>query len=95
MKPCETEEIVLEGVLIPAGWGPSGEVLNVGLMTFEEDEYRVDSAVARDHGLLDHLRSHVRLSAVVFDGRVIGVRRVEVLGSRGEWAPFGGPDGGE
>lgn len=82
MKPREAEEILLEGVLIPVGWGRTGEVLNAGLMTFDEDEYRIDSDVARSRGLLDHLRKHVRLTAVVRDGRVIHVKRVEVLGSR-------------
>jgi len=77
----DAEEIALEGVLIPVDWGPSGEILGVGLMTFDEDEYRIDSATARDHRLMSHLRQRVRLLAKVRAGRVIHVRRFEVLGS--------------
>ena len=82
MSPVDSEDTVLEGVLVPVEWGPSGEVLDVGLMTFDENEYRIDSATTRDHSLKDHLQKHVRLSTLIRDGRVIQVRRVEMLESK-------------
>jgi len=80
MRPKDAREIVLEGVLIPTQWGPSGEVQEVGLMTFDENQYHIDPAAVEDHGLRHQLRRHVRLSALVQDGRVIQVRRFEMLG---------------
>lgn len=74
----ETANVVLEGVLLPASWGASGEVVDVTLMTFDEDEYPIDPAAARDHNLLDHLRQAVRLSAIVRYGRVIRVTGIRL-----------------
>ena len=76
IKPAE---IVLEGLVIAVAWGPSGEVTDVGLATFDETEYRVDSATAGEHLLRDYLRKRVRLSAVLKDGRVFRVTRVELV----------------
>ena len=81
VKASKAEEIVLEGVLIPVGWGPSGEASSVGLMTFDEEEYRIDSGAAREHRLLGYLRRHVRIASIVRDGRVIHVKHVEVFGN--------------
>jgi len=82
MRPIDAEDVVLEGVVIPVEWTPSGEVLGVVLMTFDEKQYGIDPISAGDHSLKDHLRKHVRLSALIQDGHVIQVRRVEVLGSK-------------
>ena len=87
LKPDESEGRVLEGVLIPFGWGPSGEVLEVGLTTFDESEYRIDAVTAAHHGLTHHLRKHVRLFALVRGGRVIEVSRVEMLGGGNRDSP--------
>jgi len=70
---------VIEGVLIPVHWGSGGEVAQVGLMTFDESEYRVDAAVAEAHGLRRLLRRHVRIVGRIRGNRLIRVTRVEVL----------------
>ena len=82
MTPNATVKATLEGVLIPAGWGPSGEVLNLSLMTQDETEYRIDPTTAEDHGLYDHLRKRVRLRVVLREKQVLQVIRFEVPGSR-------------
>ena len=74
----ETADVVLEGVLLPVGWGASGEVVDVTLMTFDEDEYPIDPDAARTHNLLDHLRQSVRLEGVVRYGRVIRVTGIRL-----------------
>jgi hypothetical protein len=89
VKIAESESVVLEGVLIPVGWGPSGQVLDVGLMTFDEDEYPIDAAVALDHRLREHVRKRVRLSTIIREGRVIRLTRVEFLGTE-DFAPSRG-----
>ena len=81
VKHYEDEEKVLEGVLIPAGWGPSGELAKLALMSFDEREYSIDSAMAKECGLIDHLREHVRLSAIVRDSCIIRIARMSVLGN--------------
>lgn len=81
MKAMEIDRVVLEGVLIPVAWRPSGEVLDVGLMTFDEDEYRIASGTRDD--LCEHLREHVRLSGVLGPDRTVTVDRMEVLGATG------------
>jgi len=81
VEPLRPAEVVLEGVLVPVAWGREGEVLDVGLMTFDEEEYRIDRAPAAAHKLRDLLRRHVRLVTTMRDRRVIGVSRVEVLSS--------------
>jgi len=78
----EANEMDLEGVLIPVTWECSGDVMDVGLLTFDEGEYRIDSATATEHGLWACLREHVRITAVVNGARVILVTCVEVLESR-------------
>ena len=79
MKTTEAEEMALEGVVVPVAWGPSGEVTDVGLAALDETEYRIDRGIAREHFLRDYLRKRVRLSAVLDSGRVIQVKRVEVV----------------
>lgn len=78
MEPTEAGETVFEGVLIAVGWDPSGAVADIGLMTLDETEYRIDAAAARANSLADHLRKRVLLSAVALDGRLIRVSRVEI-----------------
>lgn len=79
MKPDEAEETVLEGVVIPVAWGPSGEIKDVGLVTFDEAELRIDPSIAWDHFLKDYLRKRVRVSAVVRGDRVLEVKSIEAL----------------
>ncbi len=79
MKQNEAEETEFEGVIIPVGWGTSGDVLAVSLVTFDEGEYSIDPGIAWDHFLRDHLRKRVRLSGVLHADGTIQVRRVEVL----------------
>ena len=81
MKPTAAEERVLEGVVIPVAWGPSGEVTDVGLATVDEIEYRIEPGIGWDHFLRDYLRKRVRLSAVLRGDRVIQVKRIEVVAS--------------
>ncbi len=81
MKTKKPTEMVLEGVLVPIGWGPTGEVVDVGLATVDETEYRIDPEIAWAHFLRDYLRKRVRLSAVFHGDRVIRVKHVEVIAS--------------
>jgi hypothetical protein len=83
VKAFEMGTVVLEGVLLPGSWGTAGEILGVSLMTFDEEEYRIDPASADRLGLRDLLRRHVRLAAVPRDGRLIQVTRVELLEGMG------------
>ena len=78
MEFGETADVVLEGVLLPVGWGASGEVVDVTLMTFDEEEYPIDPDAARTHNLLHHLRQSVRLEGVVRYGRVIRVTGIRL-----------------
>jgi len=78
VKFSETAEVVIEGVLLPSGWRASGEVVDVTLMTFDEEAYPIDPDAVRQHHLLDHLRRTVRLSAVVRSGRVIRVTTIRL-----------------
>jgi hypothetical protein len=73
------EERVIEGVLIPVGWGPCGEVSQVSLMTFDEAEYRVDVAAVEAHHLRDYLRKRVRILGRTRGSRVVRVTAVEAL----------------
>jgi len=79
VKPKVSERAVIEGVLIPVCWSPSGEVSEMGLMAFDEAEYKVDAAAAKLHGLRDHLRKHVRISGRTRGRRVVEVTSVEIL----------------
>ena len=79
MKTTDAQETVLEGLVIPIAWGPSGEVTDVGLAAFDETEYPIDRYAGWEHFLGDCFRKRVRLSAVVRGGRVIQVMRVEVV----------------
>lgn len=79
MTPPETPETVLEGVILAARWGPSGEVLDYGLMALDETEYLIDRGLGSDHHLNDYLRQRVRLAAVVQGERVLRVIRIETL----------------
>ncbi|MBW2422636.1 MAG: hypothetical protein JRG86_00210 [Deltaproteobacteria bacterium] len=88
MKPGEAKSTVLEGVFLPTSWAAGGEVVDISLMTFDEKDYSIDSAVARDHGLLELIRRRVRLSAVVRRGRVIAVTHIEIINE--EPHPMGG-----
>ena len=74
-----TEPVELEGVVVAIAWGPSGEVVDVGLATVDETEHRIDPDIARAHSLRDFLRKRVRLSAVLRGDRVIQVKSVEVV----------------
>jgi hypothetical protein len=82
-----TERTVIEGVLIPVRWGSNGEILEVGVMTFDESEYRIDSVMADAHGLRDYLRRHVRILGRTRGRRVIEVTGVEVLERQGPKSP--------
>jgi hypothetical protein len=77
------EEAVLEGVLVPVSWGPDGSVSEVSLMTFDEDEYRIETTVAAALALADHLRKHVRLRGRTHRGRIVAAAAVEILELRG------------
>jgi hypothetical protein len=79
VKPGEAKSTVLEGVFLPTGWATGGEVVDISLMTFDEKDYPIDSAVARDRGLLGLIRRRVRLSAVVRNNRVIEVTQIAIL----------------
>ena len=79
MKPKVSESAVIEGVLVPVCWSASGEVSEIGLMGFDEAEYKVDAAAAKLHGLRDHLRKHVRISGRTRGRRVVEVISVEIL----------------
>lgn len=79
MKPTEADEAVLEGVIIPIAWGPLGAIEGVGLVTFDEAEYRIDPGIAWEHFLRGYLRQRVRLSAALRGNRVIEIKSVEVL----------------
>lgn len=86
MKTTEAQETVLEGLIIPVAWGPSGKVTDIGLAAFDETEYRIDRCIAWEQFLRDYLRKRVRLSAVLEGGRVIQVKRVEVVEFAGPFA---------
>jgi hypothetical protein len=79
VKSKVSESAVIEGVLIPVCWSASGEVSEIGLMAFDEAEYKVDAAAAKLHGLRDHLRKHVRISGRARGRRVVEVTSVEIL----------------
>ncbi len=79
--------MILEGVLVPIAWGPTGEVVDVGLATVDETEYRIDPDIAWAHFLRDYLRKRVRLSAVLDGDRVIRVNHVEVVPCTGPQTP--------
>ena len=81
MKTTDAEKVVLEGVVIPVAWGPSGEVTDIGLAALNEIEYRIDREIVRENFLRDYLRKRVRLSAVLQDGRLIQGTGVEVVAS--------------
>jgi hypothetical protein len=70
---------VIEGLLVPVRWGSTGEISEVGLMTFDEAEYRIDLAMVDAHGLRDCLRKHVRIFGRARGRRVVEVTSVEVL----------------
>jgi hypothetical protein len=75
-------DTVIEGVLIPVHWSVGGEIAQVGLMTFDESEYRVDAAAATAHELRRLLRKHVRIVGRIRGHRIVRVTTVEVLEPR-------------
>jgi hypothetical protein len=77
----EDEDAVLEGVLIPVRWGAGGDVSQVGLMTFDESEYRLDAALVEAHDLRRYLRKHIRIVGRTRGYRLVRVTAVEIL----EW----------
>jgi len=79
VKASQEKETVIEGVLIPTAWGSNGDVSQVSLMTFDESEYRIDSAAAETHGLLSHLRRSVRCRGSVRGDRVVEIKSLELL----------------
>jgi hypothetical protein len=73
-----------EGVLIPVRWVSGGEVHQLSLMTFDEDEYWIDPAVAEAHDLGELLRRHIRIVGRARGRRLVEVASVELLGAPGE-----------
>jgi len=76
-KPTTT---MLDGVLVPGNGARRAEAADLSLMTFDEREYRIDPAVAKEHRLHELMRQRVRILAVLRDGRVIGAASVELVG---------------
>ena len=74
---------MIEGVLIPVRWGPDGEVAEVGLMTFDEAEYRIDPTLPEVPELHRYLRRHVRISGRTDGSRLVEIRRLQVMEQRG------------
>ena len=94
----EVEDTVIEGVLVPVRWSAGGEVSQVGLMTFDEAEYRVDMVVAEAHNLRSYLQEHIRIVGRTKGNRVVHVTAVELCethamgpGSSPESASIGTP----
>lgn len=80
MRPEPPRARDFEGVLVSTGWGATGEVASVGLMTFDEQEYAVDMSTVDRNWLQAHLTKHVRIRGRVRSDRVLEVDQLRILG---------------
>ena len=76
MRHEERNLIRARGLILPAGWDPKGNVVNVCLATFDEKEYLIDHD-GKEGSLLSHLQKEVEIIGLVREEDGIKIIRIK------------------
>jgi hypothetical protein len=75
LGPAHSKWITIRGLVIPAEWDETGNVIALAISTFDEDEYIIEKN--REEGRLYSLiRKEIEASGIIRDSK--GKKRIEV-----------------
>ena len=75
MGPAHSKWTTIRGLVIPAAWDETGNVIALAISTFDEDEYIIEKN--REEGrLYSFIRREIEASGIIRDAD--GKKRIEV-----------------
>jgi hypothetical protein len=60
----EYEEIIIRGIIIPAGWDEKGNIIAIAVSTFDEDVYHIEND-DRGSQLMPFIREEVEIKGTI------------------------------
>jgi hypothetical protein len=60
----EYEEIIIRGIIIPAGWDEKGNIIAIAVSTFDEDVYHIEND-DRGNQLMPLIREEVEIKGTI------------------------------